>query len=407
MRHERFHVPARNPNTLPIALLIVLGAAIALPAAGDFQQAAKDTKPTVDVRYRFEAVDQTGFEEEAGASTARLRLGWVMAPTDGFSVGVQADYVAKLGAEDYNSTDNGRTEFPVVADPTGFDLNQAFVRYRKGQVTVTAGRQRIAHPGQHFVGFKAWRQNEQSFDALRIETSGKRTSLDYAYVARVNRIFGPRDGAQPGAWSSDSHLLRASLKPTEGHRVAAFGYLLDFDSDNGPANSSATVGLDYTGAFGPFALDAAIGRQTDWADQPLDYNVPFYSLDVAWAANGLKLGAGWQVLGSDGGQASVQMPLGAEHIYRGWTDKFAAAKPAAGLQDVHVSASLKVADLTLATTLHSYQARRGGLDYGTEAGVSAAYVWDNLSLLLKLARYEAEDYATDTTKFWLMLVYSL
>jgi len=400
-------VHTRNPNALAAVVSVVLGCAIALGATADFRQAAKDTKPLVDVRYRFEAVDQAGFEKDAGASPARLRLGWVMAPGDGFSVGVQADYVAKLGPEDYNSTDNGRTEFPVVADPTGFDLNQAFLRYRKGQVTVTAGRQRIAHPGQRFVGFKAWRQNEQSFDGLRIETSGKRTRLDYAYVARVNRIFGPRDGAQPGAWSSDSHLLRASLKPAEGHRVAAFGYLLDFDSDNGPANSSATVGLDYAGSFGPFALDAAVGRQTDWADQPLDYAAPFYSLDVAWAVDGLKLGAGWQVLGSDGGRASVQMPLGAEHIYRGWTDKFAAVKPAAGLQDVHVSASLKVEALTLAATLHSYEARRGGLDYGTEAGMSAAYAWDKLSLLLKLARYEADDYATDTTKFWLMLVYSL
>lgn len=397
----------RNPNPLLALVPVVLGMAIALPAAAGFREAAKDTKPQVDVRYRLENVSQTGFEEAAGASTGRLRLGWVMAPSDGISLGVQADYVARLGAEDYNSTDNGRTEFPVVADPTGFDLNQAFVRYRKGQVTVTAGRQRIAHPGQHFVGFKAWRQNEQSFDGLRVEVSRPRTSFDYAYLARVNRIFGPRDGAQPGAWTSASHLLRTSLTLRDDHRLAAFAYLLDFKNDNGPSNSSATVGVDYAGSVGPFSLDAVIGRQSDWADQPIEYAAPYYSLDVGWTTGGVKLAAGWEVLGSDAGVATVQMPLGAEHIYRGWTDKFAAAKPAAGLQDVHFSASIKVGGATFATALHSYSSRHGDLDYGTEAGVSAAYARDSLSLLLKIARYEAEDYATDTTKSWLMLVYSL
>ena len=397
----------RALRLLLTAAPIVVAAAIAQPAVADFAEAAKDTKPVVDVRYRLETVNQAGFEEDAGASTARLRLGWVMAPSDGLSAGVQADYVAKLGAEDYNSTDNGRTEFPVVADPTGFDLNQAFVRYRKGPVTVTAGRQRIAHPGQHFVGFKAWRQNEQSFDGLRIEAVGQRTGFDYAYLARVNRIFGPRDGAQPSVWSGDSHLLRATFTPVEGHSLATFTYLLDFENDNGPANSSATFGVDYAGTYGPYSLDATVARQSDWAHQPLDYIAPYYSLRVGWADGGVKLGAGWEVLGSDDGMATVQMPIGAEHIYRGWTDKFAAVKPATGLQEVHLSASVKLGDVTFATTLHSYEARQGGMDYGAEAGVSAAYARDSLSLLLKLARYEAEDYATDTTKAWFMLVYSL
>lgn len=398
---------ARDSNGWATAVAITLAAAVALPAAANFRDAAKDTRPTADLRYRFEAVDQTGLDEQAGASTARLRWGWVMAPADGFSAGVQADYVARLGPEDYNSTDNGRTAYPVVADPTGLDLNQAFVRYRTGGLTVTAGRQRIAHPGQRFVGFKAWRQNEQSFDALRIERSGERTGFDYAYVARVHRIFGPRDGAQPGAWSSDSHLMRAHLTPAEGHRVAAFGYLLDFDRGNGPANSSATYGLDYAATSGPFSLDATVARQTDWADQPLDYEAPFYALGMAWADDGVRLAVGWEALGSDDGRATVQKPLGAEHIYRGWTDKFAAVKPAAGLEDVHVSASLKRGGVTIAATLHSYEARNGDADYGTEAGVSLAYAKESLRLLLKLARYEAEDYATDTTKSWLMLAYSL
>ena len=399
-----------NTRLITAACVAALGfwGAVAVPAFGGFKEAAKETKPTVGVRYRFEAVEQTGVEERAGASTARVRFGWVMAAaSEGFSVGVQADYVAKLGPEEYNSTDNGRTEFPVVADPTGFDLNQAFLRYRKGQLTVTAGRQRIAHAGQHFVGFKAWRQNEQSFDALRMQASDERMSLDYAYVARVNRIFGPGDGAQPGAWSSDSHLLRASWTPTDGHSIGAFNYLLDFENDNGPANSNATFGVDYTAAVGSLGLAASVGRQRDWGDQPVPYDVPYYAVETRWTPAGAKFALGWEVLGSDNGVATVQTPIGAEHIYRGWTDKFAAVKPANGLEDTYVSASGKVGPLTLAATVHAYRSRRGGFDYGTEAGISAAYARERLSLLLKLARYEAEQHATDTTKAWFMLGYSL
>ena len=388
-----------------LAALVFCGATV--PAYGGFEEAARETKPTFGVRYRFETVDQTGIEERAGASTARVRFGWVMPAAEGLSAGVQADYVGKLGAERYNSTGNGRTEFPVVADPTGFDLNQAFLRYRKGPVTVTAGRQRIAHGPQYFVGFKAWRQNEQSFDALRLQASGEGKSLDYAYVARVNRIFGPGDGAQPGAWSSDSHLLRASWTPADGHSVGAFGYLLDFENDNGPANSNATFGMDYTGAVGSLGLAASVGRQRDWGGQPIEYDAPHYALEARWTPAGAKFALGWEMFGSDDGVATVQTPLGAEHIYRGWADKFAAWKPANGLEDIYVSASGKVGVLTLAATVHAYRSQRGDLDYGTEAGVSAAYARESLSLLLKLTRYEAEQHATDTTKAWLMLGYSL
>ena len=391
----------------PVALIAgALVAGVAVPAAAGFRERAQDTTPMFGVRYRFETVDQEGFARESAASTARLRLGWVMPPAEGLSLGVQADYVASLGSEKYNSTVNGRTEYPVVADPVGFDLNQAFVRYHNSRVTVSAGRQRIAHAGQHFVGFKAWRQNEQSFDALRIEAAGDRASVDYAYVNRVNRIFGPGDGPQPDTWSGDSHLFRASLTPAAGHAFGAFAYLLDFENGNGPANSSATAGLDYAGTFGGWGLSASAGRQQDWGDAPISYSAPRYALEMRRNVGRAKLTLGWEALGSDDGVAAVQTPIGAEHIYRGWADKFAAVKPAAGLKDAYLSASAKVGEVTFAGTLHAYRSWHGGIDYGEEAGVSATFMHERLSVQGKLARYRAEAHATDTTKAWLTLTYA-
>ena len=384
----------------------VLLALAAVPAVAGFEESAKETEPMFDVRYRFETVDQDGFARESDASTARIRLGWVMPPGEGFSVGVQADYVTNLGAQRYNSTVNGRTEYPVVADPVGFDLNQAFVRYRRSDVTVTAGRQRIAHPGQRFVGFKAWRQNEQSFDALRLEGVTGRTAVDYAYVAKVNRIFGPGHGPQPDTWDSDSHLLRLSLTPVDGHAFGAFAYLLDFTNDNGPANSNATAGLDYVGSSGDWGFSASAGRQEDWGDAVVPYSAPYYALEVRRAVGAGKVSVGWEALGSDGGVAAVQTPIGAEHIYRGWADKFAAVKPATGLRDTYLSASTVIGGVSVGAAVHTYRSWHDGIDYGNEMGVSASFKHKRLSVQAKLSRYFADAHATDTTKAWLTLSYS-
>ena len=178
---------------------------------GDLSAAISEGKSSMNFRYRFEGVDQDGINEDAAASTLRSRYTCVSGSTSGFSMGLETDYVSVIGPEDYNSTVNGRTAYPVVADPDGFDLNQAYVKYNNQALTATFGRQRIALGDQRFVGGVAWRQNEQTYDAARFVYNASETlSLDYALVMNVNRIFGPDDGAQPADWESESHLLTAT-----------------------------------------------------------------------------------------------------------------------------------------------------------------------------------------------------
>jgi hypothetical protein len=176
-----------------------------------------------------------------------------------------------VGSERYNSLFNGRSEFPVVADPKGFDLNRVYLEYATDTRADTFGRQRINHGDQRFVGGVGWRQNEQTYDGVRATLTG-RLGLDYSYVNRVNRIFGPDDGIQPRKWKSNSHFFRAELELGEAQTVAAYGYLMDFDNDNGPVNSNATLGIDYAGSFGPLRVAAAYARQSDYADSPLSYD---------------------------------------------------------------------------------------------------------------------------------------
>ena len=86
----------------------------------DLQKLSDDGKASMNFRYRFEGVDQDGIAEDASASTLRSRFTWVSGKSDGFSVGIETDYVSVIGSEDYNSTANGNGQFPVVADPEGF-----------------------------------------------------------------------------------------------------------------------------------------------------------------------------------------------------------------------------------------------------------------------------------------------
>ena len=388
-------------------ILVGASAACALTSTA-FAEATPVAKPSVEIRYRLETVDQDGIEKKATASTARARVGWTLAASERLSIGVEADYVFVVppgSGGNYNSTENGRAQYPVVADPTDIDLNQMFLRYTGSNLTVTAGRQRVTHAGQRFVGAVGWRQNEQTYGAFRVQSSHGRTSLDYSFVFNVNRIFGPGDGAQPGDWEGDSHLLRGAIDLGEGQTVGAFAYLLDFENANGPPNSTATFGLDYLGTFGAFSLAGSIARQADWKNSPLNFKTTYYALEARLKRDPVTFAAGYEILGSDGGKAAFRTPLATLHKFQGWADKFLATPPA-GIEDAYLSATKGFGPATLTLGFHRYQAVDGGADYGSEVDALVSYpIRQNLVVLLKLASYNAKEHATDTTKFWLMLTY--
>ncbi|MDE0063609.1 MAG: hypothetical protein OXP09_06745 [Gammaproteobacteria bacterium] len=391
----------------PIALLALL---IAPPASAGFADSLRDTKPDFNVRYRFENVDQDGIEKKARASTAKARLSWIMPADDGLSFGFEVDQVLSFppGSEQkFNSTENGKTQYPVVADPLGFDLNQVFLRYRSDGLILTAGRQRILHAEQRFLGGVAFRQNEQTYDGLRLQYARGMASLDYTYIINVNRIFGPGDGAQPGDWKGDTHAFRGELKPAEGHTFGAFGYLMDFENDNGPANSNSTYGVDYTASLGPLSMTGTLARQSDYADNPDSYDATYYALEASLKRDSLTFTGGYAVLGSDGGEAAFKTPLGTLHKFQGWTDRFLAT-PLNGVANAYATVTSRTGPVVVTLAYHDFQAEKGGADYGYEIGASLSWkINDNFDAQLKFADYSAKEHATDITKFWFTLSYRI
>ncbi len=395
-----------NGPILPVlcALLMVS------PAYAGLAESLRGTMPDFSVRYRLESVDQDGFEKNALASTAKARLSWMMPADEGLSFGFEADHVLLLppGSEQkFNSTENDRTNYPIVADPLGFDLNQAFLRYRSDDFTLTAGRQRILHAEQRFLGGVAFRQNEQTYDGLRLQFAQGMASLDYTYIINVNRIFGPGDGAQPGDWKGDSHAFRGELKPADGHIMGAFAYLLDFENDNGPANANATYGVDYAASLGAFSVRATAAKQEDYADNPASYDATYYSLEASLKQGSMTYTGGYALLGSDDGEQAFRTPLGTLHKFQGWTDRFLATPPD-GIEDFYLTAGTRSGPVVFTLAYHDFQAARGGADYGYEIGASLTWtIRDNLNAQLKYADYSANEHATDITKIWLTLNYRL
>jgi hypothetical protein len=127
------------------------------------------------------------------------------------------------------------------------------------------------------------------------------------------------------------------------------------------------------------------------------------SLDIA----ALRLSGGYEVLGADSGAAltSFQTPLATLFKFNGWADKFLGDSIAGGkgLQDNFVTVSGAVMGVTLTAMVHDFKSDAGDVDYGTEWNLMATKpVTPNLALTVKYADYQADDFATDTQKIWLM-----
>jgi hypothetical protein len=73
------------------------------------------------------------------------------------------------------------------------------------------------------------------------------------------------------------------------------------------------------------------------------------------------------------------------------------------LQDNFVTVSGAVMGVTLTAMVHDFKSDAGDVDYGTEWDLMATKpVTPNLALTVKYADYQADDFATDTQKIWLM-----
>jgi hypothetical protein len=392
-------------------MLIAASCAQAQDGWGDkLSKMVTDGKASLDFRYRYEFVDQEGFDKDAKASTLRSRLTLASAKLNGFSVLMEADDLRSVGSDDYNSTENGNTQYPVVADPEGTDLNQAWIRYSAENGDGTLGRQRILHGNQRFIGGVAWRQNEQTYDGVRAKAKFMdKLDVDLSYVYQVNRIFGPNDGANPAKLEGDNVFLRADFEVAKGHKISGFGYWLDFDPQAAYApgktvnNSSDTYGLEYSGKFDWLSLAASWATQEDAGSSQKSYEADYYMVEAGVSFKPVNAKIGYEVLGSDN-NTGFATPLATLHKFQGWADQFLAT-PGDGVEDAYVSVGGKLGPVKLAAVYHDFQAESASEDYGTEIDLVATWpINKQFTVQAKYADFDADSSAfRDVKKAWMTL----
>jgi hypothetical protein len=381
-------------------------------AADDFITGAK---PILDTRLRFESVDQDGVAQTAEAMTLRARLGFESGKVAGTALLAEGEFVRPV-EEDYNSTINGNTAYPVVADPRSSEVNRLQLLNTSLPLTsVTLGRERIVLDDQRFVANVGWRQNEQTFDAIRIvNKSVPHLTLDVTYLDQVNRVFG-RESPQ-GRYHGDSVLANASYDAAAG-KVTAFAYRIDIEPIAGfpgaVRDASETFGVRYAGAhpIDAFKLSyvASYATQQETADNPLSFDLDYYLGEINAAYGPYSLGAGVEILEGNGIKGFTT-PLATLHKFQGWADKFLAT-PVDGIDDRYLTAGVMrqrwaVLDMfSIVASYHRYAAERGSMHYGSEADLQAQAKWGRLTGTVKYAHYLANSLLTDTTKWWLQVEY--
>ncbi len=373
-------------------------------------------RPLIDARLRYEGVDQAGIASLADAVTARVRAGFEARAGD-FAVLAESEATLAI-SENYNSGVNGRTIFPLVGDPQNIELNRLQLQYRGLPGTViTVGRQRITLDDQRFVGTAGWRGNEQTFDAARIEWSGVKTlKADLTYSWSDRTIWGINGGNRYGparrtAIGGNTVFANVALT-TKAGTLSSFAYLIDQDEVLTRANSSASYGGRFVGAY-KFKSKARLGyalsyaRQTDYGRNPNRFTANYYAGDLSLGIRAFTLGAGFEILGSARGVAltSFQTPLATLHKFNGWADKFLVTPPN-GLRDAYGSVGYgwkplgKIDTMALTAVYHRFNSDRAGQYYGDEIDLSAVAKVKRYTFTLKYADYRARSFATSTRKFW-------
>lgn len=293
--------------------------------------------PTLDARLRYEFADVQGFDD-SHALTLRARVGLKTAEWNGFSAMVEGEFTGAL-VDDYHGGAPGVNPFDpansLVADPENAELNRAFLQYRGHGATVIVGRQRIIRGNSAFIGNVGWRQNEQTYDAASLAYEAEcGAKLEYAWIGRVNRIFGVQaDGAFRDT-ESNVHLLNASFSMDDSLSIGGYAYLMEFDE-------AALRGWD-NNTFGVMADKALCG---------LDTHMEFAYQEKAGPANNLEalyfhvsvakpLGSNVVKLGVEQLDNGFQTPLATLHIVNGFadtTDPLRAAGTTGGLTDTYLS----------------------------------------------------------------------
>lgn len=371
-------------------------------AETSFTDALTGGKPSVNMNLRYETVEQDNALKDATAMTLRTRIGYTTGSFYDFSALVEmADNHIVGGFDEYTVGPTGFNpgQYSVIADPEYTELDQAFIQYKTDAVAARLGRQVIIYDNSRFVGNVGWRQDQQTFDALKFDyTASKALSVSYSYLYKRNRIF-----ADAADVDSKDSLLNVGFDTGVG-KLVAYAYLLEVD--NNTDNALDTYGVSFAGK-----LESGFKYRVEYATQTAESgaaeaDADYIALQGSSTFADVSATLGYEMLGSDSGNYGFSTPLATLHKFNGWADVFLST-PDQGLVDVYVSASTKVAGAKATLVYHDFsadQSSAGVDDLGSEIDFALVKKFDKIYTAgIKYASYSAGDVNVDTDKLWIWL----
>ena len=373
-------------------LSLLTATLVSQPVSGAESLTEAITNGTVkgDIRIRYEDVDNDNTDSDG--MTIRTRLGYM---TDTYS-----DFSAYIEFEDVRDMFGIDDEEELIPDPEVTEFEQGFLQYKNDQVTAKAGRQVITLDGHRFIGHVGWRQDRQTFDAARVQFMPMdKLSVDLSYLWKRNRIF-----AETADADSDDVLINLGYVTPIG-KLVGYGYRLD---DSTRDEESDTYGVSLTGQSGMFSYTLEAASQ-EITDSGVDYDTDYLIAEGGLALSGVTLKLGYELLGSDDGDASFTTPLATLHKFNGWADIFLGGTfdPVAmpdGLEDTYISVSGKLAEYSLVAAFHDFGSDEGSTDYGSEIDLQASRKFGkHYNAGIKYAAYSDDGFnaAGDVDKLWL------
>ena len=407
------------PYLLTVLLVLFIDLS-SLEAARSLTEAFKGGKISLDMRNRYEKVDETGKQNEAHATTLRTRLGYETGNYLGFLALVEFENITYIGGDRFDSTKNGRTNFPTIPDPEDTEVNQAYLSYQGfAETTLRWGRQRLILDNHRFLGNVGWRQNEQTFDAFFLQTRAiPNTMGTYIHLQNVNRIFGDHHPTEKDI-SMNTHLINISMgDPLRGF-LTGYAYLLAFDET--PLESTKTFGVRLTGIY-PLNQDVELiysseyASQSEYADGNSANDASYLLGELGGVLGNTTLKVSYEELGGDG-IYGFSTPLATHHIFQGWTDRFTDT-PNTGIRDLFYTLSIDINNGKLTTIYHEFSSEQNHFNYGTEIGVMAYKTFmKHYAFGIKYATYSADQNsmnmslggapATNVEKLWIWAQFQL
>lgn len=402
---------ASSLRVLTIALG-AFGAAWAWSDVAAAQPASASGAWIVDTRLRYEGVSQDDVED-AAALTFRARLGYETPAYHGIRGLIEAEGVGQLN-DQFNDTLNGNTSRATVPDPEAFELNRLQLAWsgERGARAIV-GRQRIILNNARFVGNAGFRQNEQTFDAVRLEVRPlTHFALSYFYLDTVHRTLG--DDSPQGVWHSDSHVVEADWDGGFG-KLSGYALLLDFS--NAAAQSSQTYGLRWQRAWDVAGynlrgtLEAA--KQSDYGNAPTSFDLGYQTAELVARRGDWSATFGGERLEGNGARG-FSTPLATLHAFQGWADVFVNTPPD-GVRDLYAGVAYNTRPwpaaqpVALTLTAHNFTDDGGHGDFGNEFDAAARFtLTPHVFVELAAAAFDGEDARfADRDKVWVSFEYKL